>query len=76
MLINADTFLICCLKVLQWNKTISSKPDPPSAAILMIYLDRAQDLPVSSHKITFPSQKVPLFHPKSLFNMKWGRAWV
>ncbi|XP_039182683.1 extended synaptotagmin-1 [Crotalus tigris] len=33
-------------QVLQWNKTISSKPDPPSAAILLIYLDRAQDLPL------------------------------
>ncbi|KAG8129456.1 hypothetical protein E2320_016152 [Naja naja] len=33
-------------QVLQWNKTISSKPDPPSAAILVIYLDRAQDLPL------------------------------
>ncbi|XP_063149752.1 extended synaptotagmin-1 isoform X2 [Candoia aspera] len=33
-------------QVLQWNKTISSKPDPPSAAILVVYLDRAQELPL------------------------------
>uniref|UniRef100_A0A6J0T2K6 Extended synaptotagmin-1 isoform X3 n=1 Tax=Pogona vitticeps TaxID=103695 RepID=A0A6J0T2K6_9SAUR len=33
-------------QVLQWNKTISSKPEPPSAAILVVYLDRAQELPL------------------------------
>ncbi|XP_053153668.1 extended synaptotagmin-1 isoform X2 [Hemicordylus capensis] len=33
-------------QVLQWNKTISSKPEPPSAAILVVYLDKAQDLPL------------------------------
>uniref|UniRef100_A0A8C4L7F8 Extended synaptotagmin 1 n=1 Tax=Equus asinus asinus TaxID=83772 RepID=A0A8C4L7F8_EQUAS len=34
-------------EVLQWNRGISSRPEPPSAAILAVYLDRAQDLPVS-----------------------------
>ncbi|XP_038607996.1 extended synaptotagmin-1 [Tachyglossus aculeatus] len=33
-------------QVLQWNRGVSSRPDPPSAAILVIYLDRAQDLPL------------------------------
>ncbi|XP_061470728.1 extended synaptotagmin-1 isoform X1 [Rhineura floridana] len=33
-------------QVLHWNKTISSKPEPPSAAILVVYLDRAQELPL------------------------------
>lgn len=34
-------------QVLQWNRGVSSHPEPPSAAILVVYLDRAQDLPVS-----------------------------
>ncbi|XP_052609625.1 extended synaptotagmin-1 [Peromyscus californicus insignis] len=33
-------------QVLQWNRGITSRPDPPSAAILVVYLDRAQDLPL------------------------------
>uniref|UniRef100_H0VS15 Extended synaptotagmin-1 n=1 Tax=Cavia porcellus TaxID=10141 RepID=H0VS15_CAVPO len=33
-------------QVLQWNRGVSSKPEPPSAAILVVYLDRAQDLPL------------------------------
>uniref|UniRef100_A0A803T125 Extended synaptotagmin 1 n=1 Tax=Anolis carolinensis TaxID=28377 RepID=A0A803T125_ANOCA len=33
-------------QVLQWNKTLSTKPEPPSAAILVVYLDRAQELPL------------------------------
>ncbi|XP_015279134.1 PREDICTED: extended synaptotagmin-1 [Gekko japonicus] len=33
-------------QVLQRNKTISSKPEPPSAAILVVYLDKGQDLPL------------------------------
>ncbi|XP_035933328.2 extended synaptotagmin-1 [Halichoerus grypus] len=33
-------------QVLQWNRGISSRPEPPSAAILVVYLDRAQDLPL------------------------------
>uniref|UniRef100_A0ACB8ELD6 Extended synaptotagmin-1 n=1 Tax=Sphaerodactylus townsendi TaxID=933632 RepID=A0ACB8ELD6_9SAUR len=33
-------------EVLQRNKTISSKPEPPSAAILVVYLDKAQELPL------------------------------
>ncbi|XP_047404992.1 extended synaptotagmin-1 isoform X1 [Sciurus carolinensis] len=33
-------------QVLQWNQGVSSRPDPPSAAILVVYLDRAQDLPL------------------------------
>ncbi|XP_022427576.1 extended synaptotagmin-1 isoform X2 [Delphinapterus leucas] len=33
-------------QVLQWNRGVSSQPEPPSAAILVIYLDRAQDLPL------------------------------
>ncbi|KAG3291640.1 extended synaptotagmin 1, transcript variant X1 [Ictidomys tridecemlineatus] len=33
-------------QVLQWNRGVSSRPDPPSAAILVVYLDRAQDLPL------------------------------
>lgn len=35
-----------CLQVLQRNRTIPSNPDPPSAAILVVYLDRAEELPV------------------------------
>ena len=35
------------LQVLQRNRTIPSNPDPPSAAILVVYLDRAEELPVS-----------------------------
>ena len=34
-------------QILQWNRGVSSRPEPPSAAILVVYLDRAQDLPVS-----------------------------
>ncbi|XP_069345634.1 extended synaptotagmin-1 isoform X1 [Eulemur rufifrons] len=33
-------------QVLQWNQGVSSRPEPPSAAILVVYLDRAQDLPM------------------------------
>ncbi|XP_036106772.1 extended synaptotagmin-1 [Molossus molossus] len=33
-------------EVLQWNRGVSSRPEPPSAAILVVYLDRAQDLPL------------------------------
>ncbi|XP_032204486.1 extended synaptotagmin-1 isoform X2 [Mustela erminea] len=33
-------------QVLQWNRGVSSRPEPPSAAILVVYLDRAQDLPL------------------------------
>lgn len=33
-------------EVLQRNRTIAAKPDPPSAAILVVYLDRAQELPM------------------------------
>ena len=33
-------------QVLQWNRGITSRPEPPSAAILVVYLDRAQDLPL------------------------------
>ncbi|XP_029062285.1 extended synaptotagmin-1 isoform X3 [Monodon monoceros] len=33
-------------QVLQWNRGVSSQPEPPSAAILVVYLDRAQDLPL------------------------------
>uniref|UniRef100_A0A6I8NS35 Extended synaptotagmin 1 n=1 Tax=Ornithorhynchus anatinus TaxID=9258 RepID=A0A6I8NS35_ORNAN len=33
-------------QVLQWNRGVSSRPDPPSAAILVVYLDRAHDLPL------------------------------
>uniref|UniRef100_A0A8I5TUT8 Extended synaptotagmin-1 n=1 Tax=Pongo abelii TaxID=9601 RepID=A0A8I5TUT8_PONAB len=33
-------------QVLQWNQGVSSRPEPPSAAILVVYLDRAQDLPL------------------------------
>ncbi|KAI5937673.1 Extended synaptotagmin-1 [Manis javanica] len=33
-------------QVLQWNHGVSSRPEPPSAAILVVYLDRAQDLPL------------------------------
>ncbi|NXV97255.1 ESYT1 protein, partial [Calonectris borealis] len=34
-------------QVLERNRTIVAKPDPPSAAILVVYLDRAEELPVS-----------------------------
>ncbi|KAM6106254.1 extended synaptotagmin-1 [Pterocles gutturalis] len=33
-------------QVLERNRTIVAKPEPPSAAILIVYLDRAEDLPV------------------------------
>ncbi|XP_053823288.1 extended synaptotagmin-1 [Vidua chalybeata] len=33
-------------QVLERNRTIVAKPDPPSAAILVVYLDRAEGLPV------------------------------
>ncbi|TFK02905.1 Extended synaptotagmin-1 [Platysternon megacephalum] len=33
-------------RVLQRNRGISSKPEAPSAAILVVYLDRAQELPL------------------------------
>lgn len=33
-------------QVLQRNRTIPSNPDPPSAAILVVYLDRAEELPM------------------------------
>ncbi|XP_063997377.1 extended synaptotagmin-1 [Pogoniulus pusillus] len=33
-------------QVLERNQTIVAKPDPPSAAILVVYLDRAEDLPM------------------------------
>ncbi|XP_040839846.1 extended synaptotagmin-1 [Ochotona curzoniae] len=33
-------------QVLQWNRGVSSQPEPPSAAILVVYLDRAQELPL------------------------------
>ncbi|XP_074905703.1 extended synaptotagmin-1 [Buteo buteo] len=33
-------------QVLERNRTIVAKPDPPSAAILVVYLDRAEDLPM------------------------------
>ncbi|KAH0629161.1 hypothetical protein JD844_011024 [Phrynosoma platyrhinos] len=39
-------------QVLQWNKTLSTKPEPPSAAILVVYLDRAQELPVVYNTIS------------------------
>ncbi|XP_062477761.1 extended synaptotagmin-1-like, partial [Pezoporus occidentalis] len=32
-------------EVLERNRTIQGKPDPPSAAILMVYLERAEELP-------------------------------
>ncbi|TRZ06692.1 hypothetical protein HGM15179_020415, partial [Zosterops borbonicus] len=34
-------------QVLEKNKTLEAKPDPPSSAVLVVYLDRAQGLPVS-----------------------------
>ncbi|XP_006859477.1 PREDICTED: extended synaptotagmin-1 isoform X1 [Chrysochloris asiatica] len=37
-------------QVLQWNRGVSSRPEPPSAAILVVYLDRAQDLPMVTSK--------------------------
>ncbi|KAM6039082.1 LOW QUALITY PROTEIN: extended synaptotagmin-1 [Chlamydotis macqueenii] len=33
-------------EVLERNRTIVAKPDPPSAAILVVYLDRAEELPM------------------------------
>ncbi|XP_071585525.1 extended synaptotagmin-1 isoform X1 [Heliangelus exortis] len=33
-------------QVLERNRTIVAKPEPPSAAILVVYLDRAEDLPM------------------------------
>uniref|UniRef100_A0A8V5GU17 Uncharacterized protein n=1 Tax=Melopsittacus undulatus TaxID=13146 RepID=A0A8V5GU17_MELUD len=33
-------------EVLERNRMIQGKPDPPSAAILMVYLERAEELPV------------------------------
>ncbi|XP_068027334.1 LOW QUALITY PROTEIN: extended synaptotagmin-1, partial [Melanerpes formicivorus] len=33
-------------QVLERNRTLVAKPDPPSAAILVVYLDRAEELPV------------------------------
>ncbi|XP_053907435.1 extended synaptotagmin-1 isoform X2 [Cuculus canorus] len=33
-------------QVLERNRTIVAKPDPPSAAILVVYLDRAEELPM------------------------------
>ncbi|KAM6308053.1 LOW QUALITY PROTEIN: extended synaptotagmin-1 [Podargus strigoides] len=33
-------------QVLERNRTIVAKPDPPSAAILIVYLDRAEELPM------------------------------
>uniref|UniRef100_A0A8B9NCW1 Extended synaptotagmin 1 n=1 Tax=Accipiter nisus TaxID=211598 RepID=A0A8B9NCW1_9AVES len=33
-------------QVLERNRTIVAKPDPPSATILVVYLDRAEDLPM------------------------------
>ncbi|XP_064354712.1 extended synaptotagmin-1 isoform X2 [Dromaius novaehollandiae] len=33
-------------EVLQRNRSIAAKPDPPSAAILVVYLDRAEELPL------------------------------
>nr|XP_028684784.1 extended synaptotagmin-1 isoform X1 [Macaca mulatta] len=42
-------------QVLQWNRGVSSRPEPPSAAILVVYLDRAQDLPMVTSEL-YPSQ--------------------
>ncbi|XP_040433928.1 LOW QUALITY PROTEIN: extended synaptotagmin-1 [Falco naumanni] len=33
-------------QVLERNRAIAAKPDPPSAAILVVYLDRAEELPM------------------------------
>ncbi|XP_020739841.2 extended synaptotagmin-1 [Odocoileus virginianus] len=33
-------------QILQGNRGASSRPEPPSAAVLVVYLDRAQDLPL------------------------------
>uniref|UniRef100_A0A803T1U8 Extended synaptotagmin-1 n=1 Tax=Anolis carolinensis TaxID=28377 RepID=A0A803T1U8_ANOCA len=44
-------------QVLQWNKTLSTKPEPPSAAILVVYLDRAQELPVSQYFLSLQLKK-------------------
>ncbi|XP_075593785.1 LOW QUALITY PROTEIN: extended synaptotagmin-1 [Balearica regulorum gibbericeps] len=33
-------------QILERNRTIVAKPDPPSAAILVVYLDRAEELPL------------------------------
>ncbi|KAF0883370.1 ERBB3 kinase, partial [Crocuta crocuta] len=43
-------------QVLQWNRGVSSRPEPPSAAILVVYLDRAQDLPVNGDFLILPQQ--------------------
>uniref|UniRef100_A0A8C0LJN5 Extended synaptotagmin-1 n=1 Tax=Canis lupus dingo TaxID=286419 RepID=A0A8C0LJN5_CANLU len=43
-------------QVLQWNRGMSSRPEPPSAAILVVYLDRAQDLPVNGDFSILPPQ--------------------
>lgn len=46
------------LQVLKRNESLSSKAgDPPSSAILVVYLDKAEALPVSH--LTLPS--VPMF---------------
>ncbi|XP_055102972.1 extended synaptotagmin-1 isoform X3 [Symphalangus syndactylus] len=44
-------------QVLQWNRGVSSRPEPPSAAILVIYLDRAQDLPMVTSELCPPQLK-------------------
>ncbi|XP_032029311.1 extended synaptotagmin-1 isoform X6 [Hylobates moloch] len=44
-------------QVLQWNRGVSSRPEPPSAAILVIYLDRAQDLPMVTSELYPPQLK-------------------
>ncbi|EAW96890.1 extended synaptotagmin 1 [Homo sapiens] len=44
-------------QVLQWNWGVSSRPDPPSAAILVVYLDRAQDLPMVTSELYPPQLK-------------------
>ncbi|XP_055215361.1 extended synaptotagmin-1 isoform X3 [Gorilla gorilla gorilla] len=44
-------------QVLQWNRGVSSRPEPPSAAILVVYLDRAQDLPMVTSELYPPQLK-------------------
>uniref|UniRef100_A0A8C9BPW5 Extended synaptotagmin-1 n=1 Tax=Phocoena sinus TaxID=42100 RepID=A0A8C9BPW5_PHOSS len=44
-------------QVLQWNRGVSSQPEPPSAAILVVYLDRAQDLPIVTSEFYPPQLK-------------------
>uniref|UniRef100_A0A8C0CW41 Extended synaptotagmin-1 n=1 Tax=Balaenoptera musculus TaxID=9771 RepID=A0A8C0CW41_BALMU len=44
-------------QVLQWNRGVSSRPEPPSAAILVVYLDRAQDLPIVTSEFYPPQLK-------------------